>query len=236
LSTAEKKKAILVYGGGGQLGSDIVTTFSAEGWHTICVDPVSCSGCDTHISLTKQDRSLKMLHVIDTVKTLDCDLHAIVNVAGGWQGGDAASSNVLATADAMYDMNVRSALAAAHLAALCLSPGGLLALTGAAPALQGTPSMLGYGTSKAAVHHIVKSVSEDPSMVERDARVIAVLPVTIDTPMNRKFMPDADHSSWTPPSEFSGALLRWATGQEKPEQGGLYVFNTENDVTSIELA
>lgn len=58
--------------------------------------------------------------------------------------------------------------------------------------------MIGYGMAKAAVHQLVKSLSAPKSGLPKDAKTVAILPVTLDTPMNRKFMPKADFSSWTP--------------------------------------
>lgn len=52
--------------------------------------------------------------------------------------------------------------------------------------------------AKAAVHHLVKSLAAPKSGLPDSAVTLAILPVTLDTPMNRKFMPKADFSSWTP--------------------------------------
>lgn len=79
-----------------------------------------------------------------------------------------------------------------------LKPGGLLALTGANPALKGTPGMMGYGMAKAAVHQLTKSLAGKDSGLPDNSLVVAILPITLDTPMNRKWMPNGDFSSWTP--------------------------------------
>lgn len=71
-------------------------------------------------------------------------------------------------------------------------------LTGARAALDGTPGMIGYGMAKAAVHHLIKSLGLKDSGLPIDSKVVGILPVTLDTPMNRKGMPNADFSSWTP--------------------------------------
>ena len=62
----------------------------------------------------------------------------------------------------------------------------------------GTPGMIGYGMAKAAVHQLVKSLAASDGGLPANSSVFAILPVTLDTPMNRKWMPKADHSSWTP--------------------------------------
>ena len=46
--------------------------------------------------------------------------------------------------------------------------------------------------AKAAVHQLVKSLGKSGSGLPKDACALGILPITLDTPMNRKFMPDAD--------------------------------------------
>lgn len=69
-------------------------------------------------------------------------------------------------------------------------------LTGAAPALAPTPGMIGYGVAKAAVHQLTRSVGSDKGGLPKGSKALAILPVTLDTPMNRKFMKVDD--TWTP--------------------------------------
>lgn len=58
--------------------------------------------------------------------------------------------------------------------------------------------MVGYGLAKAAVHQLTKSLALTGSGLPIDSNVVAILPITLDTPMNRKWMPKADFSTWTP--------------------------------------
>ena len=57
--------------------------------------------------------------------------------------------------------------------------------------------MIGYGLAKAAVHQLTKSLGEDKSGLPSGAVAVAILPITLDTPMNRKWMSGADFSTWT---------------------------------------
>lgn len=70
--------------------------------------------------------------------------------------------------------------------------------------------------AKAAVHHLVKSLAEKDGGIPEKSCVTAILPygkilsyyillfrITLDTPMNRQFMPKADFSTWTPLGELS---------------------------------
>lgn len=57
--------------------------------------------------------------------------------------------------------------------------------------------MIGYGMAKAAVHQLTKSLGQDNSGLPKNSTTVAILPVTLDTPMNRKWMSGADFSTWT---------------------------------------
>jgi dihydropteridine reductase len=52
--------------------------------------------------------------------------------------------------------------------------------------------------AKAAVHQLSKSLAAADGGLPKESSVLTILPVTLDTPMNRKWMPKADHSTWTP--------------------------------------
>lgn len=57
--------------------------------------------------------------------------------------------------------------------------------------------MIGYGMAKAAVHQLTKSLAAENSGLPSDSLVASILPITLDTPMNRKWMKNADTSTWT---------------------------------------
>lgn len=61
-----------------------------------------------------------------------------------------------------------------------------------------TSGMIGYGMAKAAVHQLTKSLAAENSGLPPNSLSVAIVPVTLDTPMNRKWMPNADFSTWTP--------------------------------------
>jgi len=75
-------------------------------------------------------------------------LDAVICVAGGWAGGN-AKKDLAKNADLMWKQSVLTSAISAAVAAQHLKAGGLLALTGAKPALEGTPGMIGYGMAKA---------------------------------------------------------------------------------------
>ncbi len=105
----------------------------------------------------------------------------------------------MTNANTMWTQSVCSSLIAASLAAKHLSESGCLTLAGAAPAIESapTPGMIGYGLAKAAVHQLAKSLAHEAGGLPQGVLVAAIAPVTLDTPMNRKWMAKADFSAWT---------------------------------------
>lgn len=98
-------------------------------------------------------------------------------------------------------------------------------------ATQPTPSMIGYGLAKAATHHLVKSLSQSDDV----PCVVAVLPGTLDTATNRKYMPDQDKSTWTSLDFVAQLLFGWSNGTQRPKSGSLIHLKTKNFASTTEL-
>ena len=62
-----------------------------------------------------------------------------------------------------------------------------------------------YAASKVGLNMIVASLTEETK--SQDITINAVLPSMIDTPANRKDMPDADFSKWVPTAELADIIL-----------------------------
>ena len=134
----------------------------------------------------------------------------------------------------MIKQSLWSSVIAAKLGAKYLNESGLLTLTGAKAAADGgTAGMIGYGLAKAAVHHLTLSLAEPKSGLPESAAVVAILPVTLDTPMNRKWMPKADQSTWTSLEFVASTLHKWANGDERPNSGSLVRLVTTGGNTEL---
>lgn len=93
--------------------------------------------------------------------------------------------------------------------------------------------MIGYGMAKAAVHQLALSLATSDSGLPLNALVVAILPVTLDTLMNRQMMPESDVSAWTPTKYITDLLFKWAKGKDRPKNGSLVQFVTKNFNTDI---
>lgn len=159
-------------------------------------------------------------------------LDAVICVAGGWAGGNAAK-DLANSSDLMWKQSVWTSSISAAVGAQFLKSGGFLALTGANAALEGSPGMIGYGMAKAAVHHLTKSLAGKDSGLPVDSLVVAILPVTLDTPMNRKWMAKADFTTWTPLEFIAEIFMKWTNGVERPQNGSLIQLVTKDSKTNL---
>ena len=166
----------------------------------------------------------------------DNKLDAVICVAGGWAGGNAAK-DLAKNTDLMIKQSVWSSVISATVASQFLKEGGVLTLTGAKPALAATPGMIGYGMAKAAVHQLTKSLAASGSGLPDNSLVVSILPITLDTPMNRKWMPKADVTTWTP-LEFVAELFHtWIQNPaDRPVNGSFLQLVTKDSKTELVIA
>lgn len=130
----------------------------------------------------------------------------------------------------MLKQSVWPSIISTRLAGLLLSDDGLVVLTGAKPALEGTPTMMGYGLAKAATHQLVKSMAAKGSGLPSTSASLAILPITLDTPMNRKWMPNSDFSEWTPLDFVTKLFEKWIRNQERPKSGSLVILDGQETI------
>ena len=83
--------------------------------------------------------------------------------------------------------------------------GGRIVNVGARPVIAPTGGMAAYVAAKAGVASLTQSLAVE--LAADRILVNAVLPSVIDTPANRKSMPEADHDSWPRPEEIARAIV-----------------------------
>ena len=223
----------MVVGSCGQLGRVISDRFEASSWDVLKFDASASEG---HVQLPPE------MHWVEQAEYASQHagernpdgVDAVIVTAGGWAGGGIGSSEGLRSLDQMWSACGQSAAIAGHLACHHLKPGGLVVFTGASAAVSGsgTVGMVGYGMAKAATHHLVQNMAASDEL-PAGSTVCAILPATIDTPMNRQFMPDADHSTWAPMGEISDTIFQWSEGTQRPSNGALITLVTTDGVTDF---
>ncbi len=133
-------------------------------------------------------------------------IDALVHTVGGYAGGvrtqDAAALDV---ARQMMELNYFSAmnLVQAVLPSMLEAQRGTLVLFGSAAALQASAGHAAYSASKAALLRFAEAVAEEAAP---HVRVRVILPTVIDTPVNRKAMPNARFADWVTPEQIAKAV------------------------------
>jgi len=228
---------VIVYGGKGGLGSSLVTHFKTNHFWVLSIGKTANDEADANCIVDAFDSWTEQeAQVLSAVESAAGDekFDAILCVAGGWAGGSAKAKAFIKNADLVWKQSVWTSSIAVKLATKHLSDSGVLALSGAMPCLEGTPGMMGYGMAKAAVHQLTYSLA-DPAKAGLPASsvAVAILPTTLDTPMNRKWMSDADFSTWTSLSFVAELFQKWTEGRERPPSGTLVQLETVGGVTAV---
>lgn len=197
---------ILVTGAAGVLGQAVIATLVARGEMVAAVDlapAVPPAGQRLSVGGTDlADATAGAALIAQLTGTSGAgSLTGLVNVAGGFLWETVAEGG-WASWERMYRINVQTAFEATRLAlpALRASRGAIVNVSAAATARAGA-GMGAYTAAKSAVSRLTEALAAEE--LANGVRVNAVMPSVIDTPANRRDMPDADHSRWVTPTEIA---------------------------------
>ena len=148
-------------------------------------------------------------------------IDALLNIAGGFRWETIVDAPGDGAWERMFAMNLKTALNASRAAVpyLLKSGAGRIVNVGAQAADRAGEGMGPYAASKAAVHRLTESLAEELKL--EGVTVNAVLPSTIDTPLNRKEMPHADFSRWVTPEDLAAVMLFLASDAARAVTGAL---------------
>ena len=210
-------KVVFVTGAKGGLGTFVTRRFLATGATVVGASrsishqefPVA-NFVPISVDLTK---AAPAREAIDSVASRFGRLDILVHVAGGFAGGPSIAETDDATWDQMRDVNLSSAfyVLRAAIPHLRKAGQGRIIAIGSLTALEPHAGLAAYVTFKSALSVLVRTAAVE----NRDAGVTAnlILPGTMDTPANRKSMPQADFSKWLEPSAVA-ELAVWLAGHD----------------------
>jgi NAD(P)-dependent dehydrogenase (short-subunit alcohol dehydrogenase family) len=206
-------RTVIVAGGTGGLGSAVTAEFLAAGWRVVVPgrSEASLAQLGSHDALNTVVADLSdpadAQQVVE-LATADeaAPLRALVNLVGGFAAGGRVHETPVEEFENQLRINLRPTylITQAALPHLVAAGGGAVVCTSSGAALKPFPGAAGYITAKAGVLALVDALAVE--YAKDHVRVNAILPGTIDTPANRRAMPDANTSKWTPPARIASVV------------------------------
>lgn len=218
--------AALVAGGAGALGSAVVGELRSRGWDVTVLDRHPQEGADVEPAPGGDGGALRYVQAdlldqasaAEAVASID-GLKAVVNLVGGFAMGPKVGEAELEEFEFMLRLNLFPAfnLARAAMPRLAAAGGGAFVCVSARAALEPFSGAAGYITAKAGILAFVRSLHAEYH--GDGVRANAVLPSVIDTPANRKSMPNSDHSRWVPPEQIANVIASLCSDDFAPTSG-----------------
>jgi len=183
---------IIVTGASGALGQEVCKVLVEYGLE---VAPIR------GVDLSDAEQAQK---AISGIAESGGSIQGLVNIAGGF-AWETVMDGDISTWDRMWAMNVLTALNACRSTVPFLEAGhGSIVNIGSAAATKADIGKGAYAATKSGVARLTESLAEE--LKSSAIRVNAVLPSIIDTPANRKGMPDADFDSWVTTRELADVI------------------------------
>jgi NAD(P)-dependent dehydrogenase (short-subunit alcohol dehydrogenase family) len=207
-------RVVMVTGAAGNLGRAIAHVFAATGDRLVLVDlnaeslRDSSDGAVGEVLLAPAD----LLQQEEAGRAVDAALQrfgridVLCNVAGGFRMGEAVHETSDSTWDLLFDLNTRTLLHAVRAAVPQMIANGVGKIVNVASfsAQRGLAQMGPYTASKAVVIRLTEAMSGE--LRAHGINVNCVLPTTLDTPENRRAMPDADPTEWVTPEDLAQVI------------------------------
>jgi len=135
-------------------------------------------------------------------------LDALLNTVGGWSGGKPVQETPVEDWDHMMNLNLRTAflLSRAVLPRMLEAGWGRIVHVSSKTAVTPSAKRAGYAVSKMGLITLTEVIAAEVKGTGVTANVI--LPSTIDTPANRRFISKADPDKWVPPDHIA-AMMRF---------------------------
>jgi NAD(P)-dependent dehydrogenase (short-subunit alcohol dehydrogenase family) len=133
-------------------------------------------------------------------------LWASVHLAGGFLWAPIADTH-LSHLRQQIDINLVTAFLCSREAVRRLrgGPGGRIVNVTSRAAVMPAAGVVAYAAAKAGVTALTQALAAE--VADDGILVNAIAPSIIDTPANRKAMPDADHGRWPQPAELASTIV-----------------------------
>ncbi len=213
-------KTAIVTGASGNLGRAVIKRFIDEGYFVVGTiipnDPVEIDfPADKFkkivVDLMNEDDAQKF---IDGVIAKHGSIDVVILTVGGFAMGKIADTT---TADIMkqYKLNFETAynIARPTFMQMLNQNSGRIFIVGSKPGLDARngKGMVAYGLAKSLIFRLAELMNDEAK--GKNVVTSVVVPSTIDTPQNRKAMPDVNFDNWVKPEAIAGVIYWHCTDE-----------------------
>jgi len=211
-------KTALVTGASGNLGQEVIRKFISEGYNVVGTvipnDPVTIEINSDRFEkvvadlMSEDDAQRLASSVISRYGQVD----AAILTVGGFAMGNISETK---TSDILkqYKLNFETAynIARPLFVQMLRQNNGRLFLIGSRPGLEAKSGkgMIAYGLAKSLIFRLAELMNEEGK--HHNVVTSVIVPSTIDTPQNRKSMPDADPSNWVRAEEIANTIFYYCS-------------------------
>lgn len=228
----EQIQRVLVTGAAGALGSRVCARFLQANCTVIAADlPASVPGDAPGVQADSDQENLHWVGMdlrqadairsgVNAVEESLGSIDALVHCAGGFRWtlmGEASNADI----DFLIDANLRSSLLILRevLPRMKAQNRGRIVLISSKSTLNPQQGEGPYAATKAALNALTKSIADE--VKELDVTINALLPSVIDTPANRKAMPDSNFEHWVGSEQLAEIIFTLTRPTGAPMNGAL---------------
>jgi NAD(P)-dependent dehydrogenase (short-subunit alcohol dehydrogenase family) len=217
-----KGKVVLVTGANGGLGTYVTQAFLDAGATVVGTSRKIQQSDFNNPNFTAMPAEISTREgaqiLVDQIVARFGKLDVLAHTVGGFAGGQSIADTDDVTFQRMFDLNLNCVFYVLRAAIPVLrQTGGRIIAIGSRAALEPGPGVGAYSASKAAMVSLIRTVA----LENKDAGLTAnvILPGTMDTPANRKAIPNADVSKWVQPATVA-ELVVWLAGESGKDVNG----------------
>lgn len=216
-------KIAIVTGSSGNLGREVVRKFITEGYtvvgtvtshDTTPAEPPAAKFEKVVVDLMKEeDAGAFVKSVIEKYKNID----AAVLTAGGFAMGKITDTSITDIYK-QYKLNFETAYNVARpvFVQMMKQKNGRIFLIGSRPGMDAKngKGMLAYGLAKSLLFRLAELMNDEAK--GHNVVTSVIVPSTIDTPQNRKAMPDVNFNNWVKAEEIAATVYYYCSGAAEP--------------------
>jgi NAD(P)-dependent dehydrogenase (short-subunit alcohol dehydrogenase family) len=212
-----KTKTILITGASGNLGSAVIRTFAEFNYNLVLIS----RNTEKNFELIKElnypeDKFLIISGDVTSESSIEDfvketigkfnNIDILIHIAGTYNGGKPLYDTSTEIWDNLFNLNAKSLffLSKSIVPIMIKQGSGIIITLSSKSALETSKNSSIYSASKNVTLKLTESLAKE--LNEKNIRVNCILPSIIDTPENRKSMPNQDFTKWINPDSIAGVI------------------------------